>query len=68
MTATPTSRIFAVFTEIITWFVSAMESVSQMFYTTENGLTLFGTLAVIGLGIATVLLVVNIIKSMLKLR
>lgn len=61
------SRVFAVFTEIINWFTTSMTTVSEMFYTTETGLTLFGTLAVIGLGISIVFLLVNVIKSMLRL-
>lgn len=61
------SRIFAVFTEIIDWFVDSLESVSEMFYTIDGGLTLFGTLAVIGLGISVVFLLVNVIRRMLKL-
>jgi hypothetical protein len=62
------SRIFAVFTEIIDWFTTSISSVSEMFYNDTTGLTLFGTLAIIGLGISVVFLLVNVIKSMLRLR
>ena len=59
--------IFGVFTEIIDWFTTSLGTVSDMFYSTETGLTLFGTLAVIGLGISVVFLLVNVIRRMLKL-
>lgn len=68
MNETIVSRVFAVFTEIIQWFTTSMTTVSSMFYTTESGLTLFGTLAVIGLGISIVFLLVNVIKGMLRLQ
>lgn len=66
-TPTITGSIFAIFTEIIAWFTESMNTVSEMFYNSNSGLTLFGSLAVVGLGIAIVLLLVNVIKGMLRL-
>lgn len=68
MAVTPTSRIFAVFSEVMTWFTTSVTSISDMFYTTESGLTLLGTLTVLGMGIGAVLLIVNFIKGMIRFR
>ncbi len=62
------SSIFAVFTAIIEWFVTAMSSVSAIFYNSESGLTFVGTVSVIGFSIAVVLLVIAMIRSLLKGR
>lgn len=62
------SSIFAVFTEILNWFTTTLGTVGDIFYTAEKGLTFIGTLSVIGLGVGVVLLVVNMLKSLIRLR
>ena len=62
------SSIFGVFTEILTWFTTTLGSVGEIFYTADKGLSFIGTLAVIGLGIGVVLLVVNMVKGLIRLR
>lgn len=57
-----------VFDSIGDWFVNAVSDVTSLFYVPETGLTLLGTLAVIGLAISIVMLLLNIVKSFLRLR
>lgn len=59
--------IFAVFTAIIDWFVESIASVTSIFYGAE-GLTFLGVLALCALGIAIVLMLVNLVKSYLRFR
>lgn len=60
--------ILAVFTSIGTWFISTMQSFVPIFYTAEDGLTFFGVLSVASLGIALILLFLNIVKDFVKWR
>lgn len=60
--------ITGVFTEIIDWFVLAIQSIMGIFWTTEGGLTVIGTLSVISLAIGITLLLVNVIRDYLKFR
>lgn len=59
--------VFAVFTAIIDWFVTAISSVSGIFYGAA-GLTFLGVLTLCALGIAIVLLLVNLVRSYLRFR
>lgn len=62
--------ILAVFTSIGTWFVSIFNTIVGLFYdsTGDGGLTFIGTITIIGLGIAVILLVINWLKSLMRLR
>lgn len=62
------TAILAVFTSIGTWMVETIPKFFTLFYATEGGLTLLGTLAVAGLGISIVFLLVGIIQRFLKFR
>lgn len=57
-----------VFEAIGNWIVTYMPQISSLFYTSENGLTLLGTLAVIGLGISVFFLLMGIIQRFLKFQ
>lgn len=57
-----------VFDSIGDWFVDAVSDVTSLFYVSETGLTLLGTLAVIGLSISIVMLLLNLVKSFLRLH
>ena len=56
-----------VFDSIGDWFVTAVTDVSSLFFVPETGLTLLGTLAVIGLAISIVMLLLNVVKSFRRL-
>ncbi len=61
------SQVTGVFSDILEWFITAMTSMGALFYETDKGLTFLGTLSVIGVGIAVILLIANMIKSFLHL-
>lgn len=65
---TVVTQILNVFMAILTWFVEAVEVAIGIFWTAEAGLTFIGTLAVIGFGIAVVLMLLAMIRSYLKNR
>lgn len=60
--------IMSIFTAIGTWFVSMITAMLPIFYTAEEGLTIIGVLTVCGLGVATILLVVNFIRKFFHWR
>lgn len=70
MESTPTvvQGILAVVLAILEWFVDAVTTMTALFYTPEAGLTVIGTITVIGFGIALVLLVAAWIRSLFKAR
>jgi hypothetical protein len=61
------SAITAVFTAIGTWLVGAITSMEAVFWV-DGALTFIGTLSVVGLAIAVVLMVLAMIRSYLQLR
>lgn len=62
------TAIFAVFTAIGEWITTSLPTFFTLFYVAESGLTLLGTLAVVGLGISVVFLLMGIIQRFLKFR
>lgn len=62
------SQVLSTFDKIGQWLITALKSFMGLFYEAESGLTIFGTLAVVGLGISVVLLVFRIIQNFLHLR
>ena len=65
---TALESILAVFMAIGEWIVNAVESFVPMFYVAETGLTFLGVLAVSGLGIAIVMMLINIIRGFLRFK
>lgn len=59
--------ITAVFSEIITWIVSALESVLAVFYA-DGALTFLGMLGVAGLAISVFFLIMGVIQNFLHFR
>lgn len=51
--------VFGVFTEIGDWFVTAIQSMIPIFYSTEGGLTILGVLALCALGFSIIMLLIN---------
>ena len=66
--STVVTAVLAVFTAVLQWFVTSIEVAIGIFWTVEAGLTFLGTLAVIGLAIAIVLMLFAMIRSYLKNR
>lgn len=60
-------HITQVWTEIMTWITTSINSVQDVFYA-EGGLTFLGTLSVIGVAIGIAFLVIGVVQNFLKLR
>lgn len=60
--------ILDVFDAVSTWIQQAVTAVMPMFYTSENGLTFLGVLAVAGLAFSIVFLIIGIIQNFLHFR
>lgn len=61
------TAITAVFTAIGNWLVGSITAMEAVFWA-EGALTFVGTLAVVGLAIAVILMVLAMIRSYLQLR
>lgn len=61
------SSIFAVFSEVGTWIVSAVTDLIPIFYA-EGALTFLGVLAVAGLAFSVIFLVLGLIQNFLHFR
>lgn len=59
--------ITSVFSEVITWIVSALDSVLAVFYA-DGALTFLGMLAVAGLAISVFFLIMGVIQNFLHFR
>lgn len=57
-----------IWTAILTWIVSAISALVEVFYTAEGGFTLLGTFAAIGVGIGIIWLVIGVIQNFIRLR
>lgn len=62
------SAITGIFDSVGDWLVNAINDVSALFYVPETGLTLIGVLAIMGLAIAVVMMLINVVKSFLRFR
>ena len=61
------TSVTGVWSEVSEWLVTHISSLQAIFYSAETGLTFIGILAVTSVGIAIFLLVMNIIRSFLRL-
>lgn len=61
------TAITQVFTSIGTWLVGAITAMEAVFWV-DGALTFIGTLSVVGLAIAVILMVLAMIRSYLQLR
>lgn len=68
MTANVITAITAVFDAVMSWLATAIESVIPLFWSTDNGLTFLGVLALVGLAISVFFLIVGLIQNFLHLR
>lgn len=62
--------IFDVIAEVLTEYVSAItnvfEGVINIFYQSDTGLTLMGTLLLIGIGVGIVVWAFNLVKGLIR--
>lgn len=66
---TPTDSITGIFTNISGWIVTAIGNTVPMFYNAQAAeLTILGVLAVVGLAIAVIFLLINVIKRFIQFR
>lgn len=67
------SAITSVFDSVADWFISVLPTILTLFYTpgVEGGagqLTVLGALSIFGLGIAVIMLCLNMVKDFLRFR
>lgn len=62
------SSILEVFSSVGTWIAEAVTDLMPMFYTSTDGLTFLGALAVSGLAFSVVFLILGIIQNFLHFR
>lgn len=63
------TQITSVFTAVGDWIGDAMTALLDVFWnSTDNKLTILGTLTTMGLAISVILLLLNIIQNFLKFR
>lgn len=60
--------VFAVFEAIADWVVTVMPSIQALFYVSETGLTLLGTLSVASLGVGIFFLLLGVITNFFQFR
>lgn len=60
--------VTGVFNEVGDWFVEVLPKITALFYNGESGLTIIGTLSIMGLGISVILLCLNMVKDFLRFR
>lgn len=60
------STVMAVFTAILEWFGTALETASAVFYNAETGLTLIGVVSLLTFGIGVITLVLGWIRGAIK--
>ena len=60
------TSITNVFGEISTWIVGQLGAVQELFWSADSGsLTFLGVLAIVGVGIACALMLINTVRSFL---
>lgn len=62
------TAITGVFDAVGDWIVSAVGDMTALFYSSSDGLTLLGTLAVCGLAFSVIFLIIGIIQNFLHFR
>ncbi len=68
LAGTIVSTILEVLTGVGTWITTTIGSLQSLFYTAESGLTLLGTLAVLGVAFGVIFGLIALIRSFLHFR
>ncbi len=64
----PITNITNIWAGIMEWLTETLSGTTGLFYDPKNGLTLIGTLSVIGISIGIVFLIIGMIQNFLHLR
>ena len=62
------SQITGVFDTVGAWLVSAVQGMVPLFYDSADGLTLLGTLSIIGLSVSLSFLLIGVVQKWLRFR
>ena len=62
------SSITGVFSAVSDWVVKGLQSLIPVFYSSESGLTFFGTMSVVALGISIFFLLLRVVQNFIHLR
>lgn len=62
------TQIFAVFSAIGTWIGEAVTDLLPIFWSSTDGLTLLGTMSVVGLGMGVIFLMLGFITNFFQFR
>lgn len=62
------TTVLGVFSEITTWLIDALTDVISLFWNATDGLTFFGMLALVPLGISICMMLFAIVRSYIKFR
>lgn len=65
---TVVDEVFAVFDKVGDWLTQALPDMVSVFYNSTTGLTFFGVMCLVSLGLSVIFLVIGIIQSALKFR
>lgn len=68
MTTNILEAMLDVFASVGNWISTTTASLTSMFYSTENGLTLLGVLAIASLAFSIVFLIIGLIQNFLHFR
>lgn len=68
LTSNLTTAVFGVFEAVSTWFTTTIGDFVDLFYSSENGLSFLGIMALIGIGIAVARMFFAIITSFVQMR
>ena len=62
------SSITGVFSAVSKWVVTGLQDLIPVFYSSEHGLTFFGTMSVVALGISIFFLLLRVVQNFIHLR
>lgn len=62
------TAITEAWTAVSTWYVSTMQTVPEIFYDSETGLTFIGVLAIFGGGLTVIIGIIGAIRRWVKAR
>lgn len=60
--------VTSVFDAMADWFIGIIPTITGIFYTSEDGLSLLGVLAICGLSVSIVFLVLGVITNFFQFR
>ena len=61
-------HLLAIWTSLVTWLTTNLTKVQDIFYSSESGFTLMGTLTAIGVAVSIVFVLIGTIANFVRLR